>query len=419
MATSAQTLEVPGPVRAERRRILSSLLEQVDLLAETAVTAIWAEIPAYAAQDDPRFLDDVREQVKGHYRTMLSLFLDEREVKLEDIAFVRGAATRRARDGFALQDYINAYRVGQQVLWEAIVGLAGETSAGHEAALPLATPVMRYLNFASTYAGNAYVEFQQYVVADADRVRRDLLEHLLAGRMPRRGPLLEAARQYGLGSTSRALVAVAVPVGRASDSDAPDAASAAIARAGLRKTLVVVRQAEIVAVPALGKATDPAELCDRLETVQERLRDEGMALAIGVSTIASGVGELPRAYSEARAAVEYVAVGGGVAALPRLSLFHYLTLRADDTSRRMIDPRLRAFLDEDRRAGGTLAATVRAFAAADLNLRVAAERLHVHLNTARYRLNRIEERTGRNPRHIADLLDLLAAINVEDVNAAP
>jgi DNA-binding PucR family transcriptional regulator len=57
---------------------------------------------------------------------------------------------------------------------------------------------------------------------------------------------------------------------------------------------------------------------------------------------------------------------------------------------------------------------VRAFAAADLNLRVAAKRLHVHPNTAQYRLSRIEERTGRNPRRISGLLDLLAAITVED-----
>jgi DNA-binding PucR family transcriptional regulator len=31
-----------------------------------------------------------------------------------------------------------------------------------------------------------------------------------------------------------------------------------------------------------------------------------------------------------------------------------------------------------------------------------------------YRLRRIEERTGRNPRQIADLLDLLFAISLED-----
>ena len=62
---------------------------------------------------------------------------------------------------------------------------------------------------------------------------------------------------------------------------------------------------------------------------------------------------------------------------------------------------------------------MRVFVEADLNLRVTAERLQVHPNTAQYRLGRIEERTGRNPRHIADLLDLLVAIALDDARAAP
>jgi DNA-binding PucR family transcriptional regulator len=50
---------------------------------------------------------------------------------------------------------------------------------------------------------------------------------------------------------------------------------------------------------------------------------------------------------------------------------------------------------------------------------MAAERLQVHPNTAQYRLRRIEERTGRNPRRIADLLDLLVTIALDDALTAP
>jgi DNA-binding PucR family transcriptional regulator len=179
---------------------------------------------------------------------------------------------------------------------------------------------------------------------------------------------------------------------------------------------VVVRQAEIVAVPALRARTGPDELCDRFQAVQEQLQAEGMALAMGIGTVAADVTELPRAYREARTALEALAGEAGVSALPRLSAFSYLALRADETARRLVDTSLRAFLAEDRSRGGTLVATIRAFADADLNLRVAAERLHVHPNTAQYRLRRIQERTGRNPRRIADLLDLLVAIAMDDAN---
>src|SRR6266545_5127328 len=231
----------------------------MDTLVERAIAAMRAEIPAYGAQGE-RFYADVRDQVARHYRTKLHSLLEECTLSLEDIAFVRGAAMRRARAGFALEDYINAFRVGQQVFWEAVVACAAEAPVGHEAALTLAAPLMSYCNFASTHAGHAYVEFQQYLVADADRERRDLLEQLLAGELPTRGPLLAAAQTYGLRAEALMMVAAAVPVGPRVDADASHAASAAITLTGLHegRTLVVVRQAEIVAVPAMPVGGGPA-----------------------------------------------------------------------------------------------------------------------------------------------------------------
>ena len=384
-AATADTFTGSGAVEDERARILCALL------------------------------DDVADQVARHYRTKLSSFLEGRIVTLEDIAFVRGAATRRARAGFPLEDYLNAFRLGQQVIWDATVECASDTAVGREAALLLAGPQMRYVDFASTHAAHAYVEFKQYVIADADRERRDLLEHLLAGEMPTRGPLIGALQRYGIGADSRMLVVAATIAGQTEDTDAPHTASAALVRVGMHEptTLVVVRHAEIVALPVLGPDADPAKLCARLEDLQHQLRIEGLPLAMGISTPASGVAELPRAYQEARSALECVA-DGGVSALPRLSAFQYLALHSDDTARRLVDPRMREFLTEDRARGGVLTATIRAFSDADMNLRAAAEALQVHPNTAQYRLGRIEERTGRNPRSVEHLVDLLVAIALED-----
>ena len=407
-------------VRSERLRILAALLAQLDEVVDRALARMRLEIPAYAAQD-AAFFADVRHQVLRHYRVKLESLLTERRIGPGGMPFVRPAAMRRARAGLSLEDYLCAFRVGQQVFWDAVLATAGNTPLGHQAALTLNAPLLRYCDFVSTHAGRAYVESQQYLVAEDDRQRRDLLEHLLAGTVPANGPLLAAARTYGLGDGTPMMVALAVVVGPRADVDAPLAASATITRAlpWQPRTLVVVRQGEIVAVPALCHGADPAGLCDHLEAACDRLRREGMPLAMGISTVAAGVAELPRAYLEARTALEGVAGGGGVVALPRLSPFDYLVLRADDTARWLVDRRVRAFLDEDRARGGALIATVRAFADADLNLRVAAERLQVHPNTAQYRLRRVQERSGRNPRRIADLLDLLVAMTLDDGAARP
>jgi sugar diacid utilization regulator len=412
MATrTAPSAVSADPVAVERARILTELLADMDDLVAGAVEAICTEIAAYAAQDE-RFVADVAEQVEAHYTTKLKAFREERTVTLDEVTFIRAAAMRRARAGLALEDYMNAFRVGEKALWEAVVATAGDTPLGHEAALTLVAPLMRYVDFVTTQAAHAYVEFQQYEVAEADRERRDLVEQLLAGELPADRTLLATAQAHGIAREVPLLVAVAVPVGPATDSDAAHVASAALARAanGEKKTLVVARQSEILAVPTLGERLDAAAVCERLRAVQDHLRQEGIVLAIGVGTVADGVAELPRAYTEARAALAGVTVGGGVVALPCLSAFQYLTQRPDDTVRRLIDPRLSTFLAEDQARGGVLADTIRALADADLSLRVAAQRLHIHPNTAHYRLRRIEQRTGRNPRRIADLIELLAAI---------
>src|SRR6476660_4462287 len=186
-------------IRLERGRILSALLDDVQVLADLGALAIQREIVAYSQGGD-RLFTDMREQVLLNYRTKLRLLQVDRGARLEDLSFVRKAAMRRARAGFALEDYINAFRVGQQVFWDALLERAGTSPVGHEAALSLVGPVMRYVDFASTHAAHV----------DDHREQRDLLEHLLAGEMPASGPLLAAAHAYRLDADGPIIVATAI-----------------------------------------------------------------------------------------------------------------------------------------------------------------------------------------------------------------
>ena len=65
---------------------------------------------------------------------------------------------------------------------------------------------------------------------------------------------------------------------------------------------------------------------------------------------------------------------------------------------------------EDRGDGGVLIATLREYADSDFNVKAAAARLFVHPNTARYRLGKIEERTGLDLRSFSDVQELLIAV---------
>ncbi len=406
--------------RAERERLLAPLLESVDALAVKGATAIRTELPGYGGQTD-QFYEDVLDQLRRNYSVLLQALISGRRYSREDLAHQRGASMRRARMGLALEDYLSAYRVGQQVLWEEIVARAEEADVDHRIVLRLTSEFMRLIDHSTTNAAHAYVEFRQYGLADAARERRDLLEHLLAGTMPERGPLLTAAERYGLAADTPALVAVGLGVGAATAEDGFELAGSSLARAQLHDvaTLVVVRHSEIVAIIPLGPDRSPDRACQRLEAAQERLRGERLPLAIGVSAIAENVAGLPEAYREAQAAVRFVGKDGGITALPRLTPFEYLALTADHTARRLIDPRLQTFLRADRRRGGLLVATVRAYAETNLSLKDAAARLHVHPNTAQYRFQRIEELTGLSPRRFEDLHKLLVAIALDDATLAP
>jgi hypothetical protein len=310
------------------------------------------------------------------------------------LVFIARHAALRARRGLPLVDFLAAFRCFHEVMWDAIL------AAGGEDAVPAARALMVFIDFATTQAGAAYVEAQQLLLADSDRVRRDLLEDLLAGEPPRTAAGLAAARETGLDGAAQCLLVAAVPSTEDLDPAELRRAANSIAGALGGRSLVVTRRGEIVVVRPLGggEHLSPASL----------LVPEG--LAVGVST-PHDVATLGDAYREASLALRTVA-DGGVRSLPDTPAFDYLTLREDEVARRLVDPRIAEFVRDDRAHGGPLTRTLLAYAAADLNAKAAAEELLIHVNTAHHRLGRIEEKTGRDLRKLSDVIELLIAVRL-------
>ncbi len=407
----------PGSVQAERVRIVGCAYAHADDIADDVMAKIREELPGYGT-DDPGFLADVHDQLARLSRTGLGALLERKRVTPADVTYARQAAARRARSGLPLVDYIAAFRLGQRAIWKSLLAHAGDSEAGREAVLSLAGPLARYTDLISNQATDAYLEFQQYVAAESGRDGQALMDALLDGTLPAGGPHLSVATAHGIGAdrTTPLLVVTAVVLEPAeTQGETARLVSAAAARVGVNglRTLSVVRGGEIVAIPALGRDGSAEQLCERLRAMRAELAAEGISLAVGVSTAVTEVAQIPRAYRQAQAALALLPEDGGVLALPQLTPFRYLLLRADDTTRQLVDPRVGAALADDRARGGSLAETIRAFAAADMNLREAAETLRIHLNTAKYRIGRIQELTGRNVRSVNDLVELLVAIELQ------
>lgn len=392
-----------------------ALEQRLEGLSDEAADRIFAEIPAYRDFDE-HLRRDVRAHILSHLRASLATLESGRDVTREDLLFIRPHAARRARR-VSVSDFVQAFYVGERVLWDAALALAHDEDS-RRAALAFASHLPRYFEMATTHAAEVYLDAQEQLAATGERIRRDLLEDLLTGRQLEPGPRLDAAAAAGLRGGYQVLVISAAPCEPPSDEELLRGGALALARAAGGPTfpLAVVRRSEIVVVlpaPDDLAGTLPA----RLDEVQRRLGGGGLPLTVAVSTVVDDLAHVPDAYREARMLRSAMGSVAGVTSMSEMSAFDYLTLRPDATARRLIAPAIHDFVARDAAEGAVLVTTLRAYVDCDLNARRAADRLHIHVNTAHYRLGRIAERTGCDLRRISDLIELLIAARLADAAA--
>jgi sugar diacid utilization regulator len=397
-------------------QIVEALRARQAELVDLGVQRIFSEIPAYTKLAHTAFVADVRDHVDVHHDAVIRSLAARRPLEREELGFMRPQVTRRV-GRIPLADFMHGFRVYMEVLWGALLESAVDEHA-REAALEAAGVVIRYINSAATEAAEVYLETERLLLAQGDRVRRDLLEDLLADRAPAAGPKLTAARDAGLHPPAPCVVVVAVPLAPPEDEHTLRAVAVALARAvgSVLQPLTVTRHDEIVLIARV--AGNVGHLIEALGQAQERLATAGTNLAIGVSAVQSGLDRVANAYADAQAALERVRATGGVLALPVLSAFDCLTLFGRETARQRIAPAVRQFVAEDLADGRVLTTTLLEYVACDLNAKLTAERLYVHPNTARYRLGKIEERTGCDLRCVADVMDLLIAVRIAEAELA-
>lgn len=400
MVSAVTTDPIAGVLAARREELVSAAME-----------AYVSRISAYAAAD-PTLMEHVRRHTEQHHDLLCEVLRRGRPVEARELEFVDRHAALRARRGIALADFLEAFRSYHGIVWAAVLESSHDGRTTAEQALAAATAVIGYVDLAATRASAAYLDAQQLLLADSDRVRRDLLEDLLATGTPRTAAGLAAARAARLEPETSCVVVAAVAVNEVDDAGALPRAARTLA-AAVQAPLAVTRHGEIVLVRPRGPGERVALRAPLLAEC-ERAASHGVALAVGVSTVHEGLAALGAAYREASEAVRRVSASGGVLSLADLTVFEYLTLRDDAAARRLIAPAIARFVAEDREHGGHLIDTLVAYADADLNAKAAAERLLIHVNTAHYRLSRIAEKTGCDLRRLSDVIDLLIAVRLSE-----
>ncbi|WP_167474466.1 PucR family transcriptional regulator [Nocardia arthritidis] len=180
---------------------------------------------------------------------------------------------------------------------------------------------------------------------------------------------------------------------------------------GRRPAVGVVEEEAIALVPADDGGSVIDEIRDAVEALAPGLR--GSRLSVGVSGIVDGEG-LRGAVEEARYARRMAAARpqrASVVGHGELATHMLLLASVPDEVRRMFRLRLLDPLssyDQDNRAD--LIHTLETFLQVSGSWTKCAELLHVHVNTLRYRIQRIEELTGRDLSRLEDRVDFFLAL---------
>ncbi|GAA5016361.1 PucR family transcriptional regulator [Kitasatospora paranensis] len=178
--------------------------------------------------------------------------------------------------------------------------------------------------------------------------------------------------------------------------------------AGTGAGAVVVLPAPDVPVPA-------DALRDLLAPLEAGLGSEGR-ITVGVSAPATEAGGLRGALEEARHARRIAAsrVGRVCVAGPEELASHVLLLAAvpDEVRRAFRSRLLDRVIGYDIEHQADLVRTLEAFLRSDGSWTRCAAQLHVHVNTLRYRIGRIEELTGRDLSRLEDRVDFYLALEL-------
>jgi hypothetical protein len=305
-------------------------------------------------------------------------------------------------------------RLFQTVVWDAISETTHDDNH-RAAALLLSRPLLGHVDALSRAVDRAFAEADAARPRRGDTILREMAEELLSGVPATAGPALDLLRRSGLHTECTLLVASAHAPARDASGGELLVARSALARAASRgsvEPIAVVRDDEIVVVSALHER-DVRCAVAALTAVVAELAEREIRLVLGISTLHQGPAEIPAAYHEATLCRSRIQATTGVLALCELSVADYLIIgERNGIAWRLVPSDVRRFVASDSAAGCVLSETLLAYVACDLSVKLAAERLFVHPNTAHYRLSRIEQRTGLSMRRLNDVQLLCTAIRL-------
>ncbi len=363
--TRLRAVAVSG-VGAMAERVLADL----DGLVARLGSAYQDEIPEYAQISDATMARDVLPVSRRLVEVFLDCVVQERTLSPRELRTFEQSGRDRLAMGMPLESVLRAYRIAGRMTWTA---LCAAVQPGEEALLAdLGASWIDIVDRTSSALARAYLAASHERLRDLDARRRELVEALLTANDPSEVAAVSLRFSTVLAPSYVPVIVAGAGAAAGIDVLLADAPTGTLAgHRGERVLLLVPHRLETPlrrdgAVSAWGR---PA-LCGRalLEEVRHVERLLVTALAEGHLDGAFGPDDL---------LVEQLLLGNE---------------RVADALRRRVADVLLA-----RDASGVVVATLRRYVASG-SIPETARAEHVHVNTVAYRLGRVRDLTGLDPR---------------------
>ena len=389
-----------------------------DELATRIVERYRAEIVDYAASS-PEFIEHEVLPVasRGLTHVLDNIAANSRTPSREQVEEFRRMLGRRPHQAIALPSIQAAFRLFSEFLYDELAAAASPDDPDELQAVIRGGAVMwRFSHEVIGIVTQTYLDELEDVRGDREIVNRSLLDAVLAGRSSLPSSVRDA-RILGIELIPQNVVIVAR--GDTEEQRPRTLRQAArVLREQLRedleeqgRALVGVREGEVVCVCPAPKPRDARPVAKAADRAAPLLAEFGMSIGVGCwHPLAE---EIPAAYAEAReAAVAAVRLGLEERALPYDDVLIDQLLRDAATAGRVIGTALRPLHEYDALRNAGLVDTLRAYIDSNFSISGAARAMHIANNTAVYRLDRICELTGRDPRDPRDVVFLALSLRL-------
>ncbi|WP_433654501.1 PucR family transcriptional regulator [Nocardia sp. CA-128927] len=365
-----------GPT-AGTRQLAAVCRTEIPVLTRRLMSAIFTDIPEWTDYS-PVSREDLRNGCRSYLTRVLDLLAGDVTVPdRDDVAAAIGR--NRAAQGVPLEVMLRTFRLGGQIVWEALLDRAGDLPPGEFREIGAAT--WSAIDGMSSALVTSYRNTELEQVRRDERRRHGLIEDLLAGRAHDATFAARAARELNL-PTHGAYLVVAV---RGTRPVVQLGTETALAALGIR-SVWHDRVDSTVGLVSL-ETRDSSAVLQHI-----RPRIEGRAAA---SPAVPGLAQIDTAHSLAMLALETLPTDTAGLVLLEERYPEALLLRSPDLTELMVARTLGPVLALPTKEREVLLGTLATWLAENCSAANAAPKLHCHRNTVINRLQRISTLLGR------------------------